>query len=126
MKIHLTIVRAMIGLAAFTFSTGLKASPDVDPKLAQEILDIMLQVHGVQPGFRPVHAKGVVCEGSFTPSKDAAALSRAPHFAGKPVPVTVRFSDGSPDPNVPDFSPEAGPRGMAIRFMLPVEARPTS
>ena len=35
------------------------------------------------------------------------------------MPVTVRFSDGAPDPHVPDFSPEAGPRGLAIRFMLP-------
>lgn len=120
MKTNVTMVRAMIGLAALTFTiNGRAAPPDVDPKLAQEILDVMLQVHGVQAGFRPVHAKGVVCEGTFTPSKEAAALCRAPHFSGNAVPVTVRFSDGSPDPNVPDFSPEAGPRGMAIRFMLP-------
>ncbi|MBA3961536.1 MAG: catalase [Chthoniobacterales bacterium] len=79
----------------------------------------MLQVHGVQSGFRPVHAKGVVCEGTFTASKEAAALSRAAHFQGTPVPVKIRFSDGAPDPHVPDFSPEAGPRGLAMRFTLP-------
>jgi catalase len=43
-------------------------------------------------------------------------LSKAAHFQGPTVPVTVRFSDGAPDPSVPDNSPDAGPRGMAIRF----------
>jgi len=32
--------------------------------------------------------------------------------------VTVRFSDGAPDPFVPDNSAFAGPRGIAIRFNL--------
>ncbi len=95
------------------------AAPAADQHLAQEIFDTMIQVHGVQTAARPVHAKGVVCSGTFTPSSAAATLSRAPHFQGHAVPVTVRFSDGAPDPHVPDFSPEAGPRGMAIRFMLP-------
>ena len=35
------------------------------------------------------------------------------------MPVTVRLSDGAPDPAIPDNSPNAGPRGMAIRFTLP-------
>ncbi|MGI8432940.1 MAG: catalase family peroxidase [Chthoniobacterales bacterium] len=120
MNSGINIVRAITGLSALSLSlAGLEASPAVDQELAQQILDTMLQVHGVQPGFRPVHAKGVVCEGTFTASKEAAALSRAAHFQGDTVPVTVRFSDGAPDPHVPDFSPEAGPRGLAIRFLLP-------
>src|ERR1700712_4726472 len=121
MKTHLRIARAIIALAAIASgAAGFAAAPPaVDQQLAQDILDTMLQVHGVQAGFRPVHAKGSVCEGTFTASKDASALSRAPHFQGSAVPVTVRFSDGAPDPHVPDFSPEAGPRGLAIRFMLP-------
>ena len=69
--------------------------------------------------FRLVHAKGVVCEGTFTPSKGAANLSKAVLFQGASVPVTVRFSDGAPDPYIPDGSPNAGPRGLAIRFNLP-------
>ena len=32
--------------------------------------------------------------------------------------MTVRFSDASPDPFIPDNSPNVGPRGMAIRFNL--------
>jgi len=88
-------------------------------QLAREIFDTMVQVHGVQPGFRVVHAKGIVCQGMFTPSKDAATLSRAAHFQGGSILVTVRLSDGAPDPIIPDNSANAGPRGMAIRFKLP-------
>jgi catalase len=33
--------------------------------------------------------------------------------------VTVRFSDSAPDPGIADASPDAAPRGMAIRFVLP-------
>jgi catalase len=121
MNTHVRIARAIVALAAIVSGAAgfAAASPAVDQQLAQDILDTMLQIHGVQPGFRPVHAKGTVCEGTFTASKEAAGLSRAPHFEGSAVPVTVRFSSGAPDPHVPDFSPEAGPRGIAIRFMLP-------
>jgi catalase len=96
----------------------LHAAPPADKDLAQQIFDTMIQVHGIQPGFRPVHAKGIVCQGTFTPSDDAAKLSKAAHFQAA-VPITVRFSDGSPEPMIPDNSPNAGPRGMAIRFALP-------
>jgi|SRR5579859_6879296 len=87
--------------------------------IAQQIFDIMANAHGVKPGYRPVHAKGIACQGTFAPSKDAATLSKAAHFQGASVPVTVRLSEGSPDPSIPDNSPDAGPRGLAIRFILP-------
>jgi catalase len=87
-------------------------------ELARQIFDVMKQVPGTQAGHRIVHAKGLVCEGTFAPSRDASKLSKASHFAGAPVPVTVRFSDAAPDPFVPDNSAFAGPRGLAIRFNL--------
>ncbi|HMK34216.1 MAG TPA: catalase family peroxidase [Desulfomonilaceae bacterium] len=93
--------------------------PPADKDLAQQIFATMLQVPGDKAGYRPVHAKGIVCQGTFAPSGDAATLSKAAHFQGASVPVTVRFSDGAPDPSIPDNSPNAGPRGMAIRFKLP-------
>ncbi len=89
--------------------------------LAQKIFDLMSHAPGIKPGFRPVHAKGIVCKGTFTPSKEAAGLSKAAHFQGTPVPVTVRFSGGTPDPTMPDNSPDSGPRGFAVRFHLPDE-----
>lgn len=93
-----------------------RAASSSDPDLAHQILDTMLQVPGNKPGFRTVHAKGIVCQGEFTPSRDAAKLSLAAHFQGANVPVTVRLSEGAPDPYIPDNSPNAGPRGIAIRF----------
>ena len=74
---------------------------------------------GVHPGFRPAHAKGLMCSGTFTPSPEAAKLTRAPH-AGRPsTPVTVRYSDSTGIPTVPDNDPaHSGPRGIAVRFHL--------
>ncbi len=100
---------------------------DVEPlaeqDLAQQIFDTMIQAPGNTSGSRPVHAKGIVCQGTFVPSAKAATLSKAAHFNAS-VPITVRFSDGSPNPYIPDNSPDAGPRGMAIRFNLPDGGNP--
>jgi catalase len=74
---------------------------------------------GVHPGFRPGHAKGILLTGVFTPSSDAASLTRAPHIQRKSTPVTVRLSDFAGVPTVPDNDPQAAsPRGCAIRFNL--------
>src|SRR5713101_744262 len=41
----------------------------------------------------------------------------APHASWPSTPVTVRYSDGTGLPNIPDNDPaRSGPRGMAIRF----------
>src|SRR6267378_5950019 len=89
-----------------------------DKSLAQQIFEAMAQDPGTKPGYRVAHAKGIVCEGTFAPSAGAAKLSKAAHFQRDSVPVTIRFSDGSADPFVPDNSHDAGPRGMAVRFVL--------
>lgn len=94
------------------------AAPQSEKDLAQQILDVMVQIPGNKPGYRPLHAKGIVCRGTFTATKDAVQLSRAEHFRGATVPVTVRFSDSPPDPAVSDVAPDAAPRGLSIRFQL--------
>ena len=86
--------------------------------LAQQILDAFDAVFGLHPGFRPAHAKGLMCSGTFTPSAEAAKLTRAPHARVASTPVTVRFSNSTGLPNIPDNDPHAGPRGIAIRFHL--------
>jgi catalase len=96
---------------------GWAAEPAKD--LSQQIAEVMFQIAGNHPGFRAVHAKGIVCQGTFTPSESARTVSRAAHFQSAEVPVTVRFSDSGGDPTIPDSSPDAAPRGMAIRFKLP-------
>jgi catalase len=73
---------------------------------------------GPYPGRRAAHAKGSFCEGSFTASPQARELSRAAHLAGPEVPVTVRFSNGTGNPNLPDNERTDG-RGMAVKFRLP-------
>jgi len=73
---------------------------------------------GVHPGFRPAHAKGILLTGTFTPSSEAASLTRAPHIQRSSTPVTVRLSDFAGVPNIPDNDPNASPRGCAIRFHL--------
>jgi catalase len=74
---------------------------------------------GVHPGFRPAHAKGLMVAGTFTPSPEAAGLTRAPHASRPSTPVTVRYSDSTGLPTVPDNDPaRSGPRGIAVRFHL--------
>lgn len=73
---------------------------------------------GVHPGFRPAHAKGILLTGTFTPSKNGADLTRAPHIQKPSTPVLVRLSDFAGVPNIPDNDPNASPRGCAIRFQL--------
>ena len=89
------------------------------PSLAQQILDALDEQFGLHPGFRPAHAKGLMCSGTFTPSGEAAKLTRAPH-AGRPsTPVTVRYSNSTGIPTIPDNDPgKSSPRGMAVRFHL--------
>jgi len=84
-----------------------------------QVVDLANKLNGVHPGFRAFHAKGVVVEGSFKASSEAARLSRSPLFSGRTIPVTVRFSDGNGMPNVADGSPAANPHGMAIKYHLP-------
>jgi catalase len=83
------------------------------------LVDALNGVFGKQTDNRAVHTKGIVLEGKFTPSPEAAALSKAPHLQGTAVPVTVRFSDFAGVPAIPDSDPNASPRGMAVKFHLP-------
>lgn len=86
--------------------------------LYEEIVDAMNALHGAHPGHRAAHAKGTVAKGSFTASAEAAGLSRAPHLQGEQVPATVRFSNGSGDPEARDGDRRDG-RGLAVKFVLP-------
>jgi catalase len=98
------IVLAALGLAA-------KADPTV-----VDLVDALNGVFGKHAGMRAAHTKGFCVTGQFTPSPDAAGLSKAPHFA-KPVPVTGRFSLGGGNPQAPD-NEKGNVRGLALRFDL--------
>ncbi len=82
-----------------------------------QMVDALHSAFGVHRA-RAVHAKGVILEGSFTPSPEARGRSKASLFAGPPVPVTVRFSDFTGIPDIPDTVDGANPRGFAVKFRL--------
>lgn len=86
------------------------------PDLYARIVDAVNAVFGRHPRTRALHAKGVWCRATFVPAPDAARLCRAPHFAGDPVPATVRFSNASGDPESHDA--ERDGRGMAVKLHL--------
>jgi catalase len=60
-----------------------------------QLVATMRALAGSHPGFRPAHAKGVVCAGTFRPSPEARRQSRAAHLQGAPVATVVRFSSAS-------------------------------
>jgi catalase len=70
---------------------------------------------------RAVHAKGVVVTGTFTPAASASAITKAPHLQKSVGTITIigRFSNFTGFPDISDKDPNASPRGMAVRFILP-------
>jgi catalase len=86
--------------------------------LANDLIHQFDQIFGLNQGFRPAHAKGTLLSGVFTPVPEADGLSRAPHFIRETTPVTVRFSNSTGIPLIPDNDPHADPRGIGVRFHL--------
>ncbi|MBV9287440.1 MAG: catalase, partial [Hyphomicrobiales bacterium] len=88
--------------------------------LGKDLLQAIDNVFGgPYPGYRAVHSKGALLNGTFAPTPEAKSLTRAPHAARNSTPVSVRFSDAAGVPLVPDNDPQgASPRGCAIRFHL--------
>jgi len=88
--------------------------------LITDLLGVLDELSGgVNPGFRPAHAKGLMCAGTFSPSRAAAELTRAPHADRPSTSVTLRYSNSTGIPTIPDNDPaRSGPRGIAVRFHL--------
>jgi catalase len=86
------------------------------PVIAQ-LVEAMRARAGSHPGFRPVHAKGIVCSGTFRGAPQARGVSRAPHLQGQAVPTVMRFSNASGNPDVHDGL--ANTRALSVKFQLP-------
>ncbi|NMO53001.1 catalase family peroxidase [Actinoplanes sp. TBRC 11911] len=88
-----------------------------DAAAVARTVDNLERNDGKHPGFRRAQARGTVLTGVFTPSGAAAELTTAAHLQQDEVPVTVRFSNSSGNPDVPDTARVV--RGMTVRFALP-------
>ena len=86
--------------------------------LSERLIQQFDAIFGLHAGFRPAHAKGLLVTGLFTPSPGGSKLTCAPHVTRASTPVTVRFSNSTGIPVLPDNDPNADPRGLAIRFHL--------
>jgi catalase len=104
-------------------SSQLHPNPEahiMSSSLVADLLDVFEKLAGgAHPGFRPVHARGTMYAGTFTPSPDAAKLTRAPHAVRPSTPVTVRFSLSAGLPSAAGNDPTvSSPQAIAVRFHL--------
>lgn len=82
---------------------------------AQQMLDGFKEdAPGHVAGTRWAHTFGLGALGHFVASDVAKDFCVAAHFQGQAVPVTVRFSNGSSDPERHDERPDT--RGLAVKF----------
>lgn len=107
----------VLGLVAGLVAPGghAAAAPADDALPGRLVADL----HGLfgEHHARAAHAKGIVLSGRFVPSAEARALCAAAVFAAASS-VTVRLSDSTGLPTIPDASPDATPHGMAVKFTL--------
>ena len=89
------------------------ATPD---RVVAQLVETMRTLAGSHPGFRPAHAKGLVCAGAFRASSDAKRVTRASHLQGQSMPTVIRFANASGNPDVPDGQP--GVRSMSVKVPL--------
>jgi catalase len=82
-----------------------------------EIVETMRKLAGSHPGYRPVHAKGIVCAGTFRGAAQARDISRATHLQGQAVATVIRFANSNGNPDVHDGL--ASVRSLAVKFQLP-------
>lgn len=122
-SIQFDIKPVMLALAMVSSSFVYADEPIIttaDKPVAEQLVDTMTKLAGgPHKGYRANHAKGIMVSGTFTPAISAASLSKAPHLQSVSTPVTVRFSDATGVPNIPDANGNAFPKGISIRFQLP-------
>jgi catalase len=106
-----------LSAAAFALAVLMPAAALASDVDGADLVDALHSAFGKHQA-RAVHAKGLLLEGTFTPTAEARALSIAPLFAG-PTPVIARFSDFTGLPNIADTDGLANPRGLALKFRLP-------
>ena len=83
---------------------------------AESLINALNAVFGKHEGTRAAHTNGICVKGSFTPTPEAASLSKAPHFfRPSPFPVIGRYSMGGGDPAAPNTQKD-NVRGLALHI----------
>jgi catalase len=122
-KNHTTSVFRKFAVAAIMLNISNVYAEDVavnNKPVTEQIVDTLTKLSGgPHKGYRANHAKGIVVQGEFVPAASAASISKAVHLQKTVTPVTVRFSDATGLPTIPDADGNAFPKGIAIRFQLP-------
>ena len=113
-KCHMSRVAISAVRLVFLLAAGVPAKAQQPTPV--DLVDALNGVFGKHAGDRAAHTKGICLSGSFTPTADAAKLSKAPHFA-KEVPIIARFSLGGGNPEAPDNAQD-NVRGLAVKFDL--------
>src|ERR1700753_184218 len=81
-----------------------------------EAIDTIEKATGLHKGYRRLHARGSVYQGTFTASGQVGHLTTARYLNDAVTPILVRFSNGAGDPAEEDT--KSGVRGMAVRFLV--------
>jgi catalase len=84
---------------------------------AEQVVNALEGVYGVNRGKRRNHTKGFGALGSFVGAPEAAAYSRSALFSGHEIEVVARFSVAGGDPEASDS--ERSARGLGLEFRLP-------
>jgi catalase len=110
---------AMLGISISNAYAEQAVVAEESKPVTEQIVNTLTKLSGgPHTGYRANHAKGIVVQGEFVPTKSAASLSKAVHLQATPSPVTVRFSNATGVPTIPDANGNAFPKGIAIRFQL--------
>ena len=99
-------------------------APVSQKSLAEQLVDAFNAVFGVHPGMRANHPKGVVLEGTFTPSPSAASLTKAAHLQKRKAPNEQMLSGLPPTADLrsarlPVRAPVFAHTGCTVRRNMP-------
>lgn len=111
MKCTSTVMLAAIAIAAIELSAPrLAVAADATP---ENVVDALNTIFG-KKNVRSSHAKGQCVKGTYTPSAEAASLTKSTSFTTS-APFIGRFSMGGGNPAIPDATKTAV-RGFAFRL----------
>src|SRR5438876_551704 len=88
------VLRLSVTTAVMLLAVSVAGAADAAPPApsGEQMVEAFHSVFGNRH-VRATHAKGVFAVGTFSPSPDAAKISRAALFGTQETPVLVRFSD---------------------------------